>query len=65
MVSETKYETTKGQRLKILTSKQILQILPVVIVQVETKRYFAEFIKWYQANFLLFVLSQIDYQENV
>ena len=35
MVSEAKHEATKGTGLKILTSKQMLQRLPIALAQVE------------------------------
>ena len=35
MVSEAKYEVTKGRGLKILTPKQMLQILPISLAQVK------------------------------
>ena len=35
MVPEAKNRTTKGTGLKILTSKQILQRLPIALVQVK------------------------------
>ena len=35
MVPEAKNRTTKGTRLKILTSKQILQRLPIALAQVK------------------------------
>ena len=34
MVSETKNKTTKGRELTILTPKQMLQILPIALAQV-------------------------------
>ena len=36
MVDEAKHEATKGTRLKILTPKQMLQILPIALAQVKT-----------------------------
>ena len=36
MMSEAKYRATKGTGLKILTPKQILQRLPIALVQVKT-----------------------------
>ena len=35
MISEAKHEATKGKRLKILTPKQMLQRLPIALVQVK------------------------------
>ena len=35
MMSEAKYRATKGTGLKILTPKQILQRLPIALVQVK------------------------------
>ena len=35
MVSEAKHKATKGTGLKILTPKQILQRLPITVVQVK------------------------------
>ena len=35
MVSEVTHEATKGRGLKILTPKQMLQILPIVCAQVK------------------------------
>ena len=35
MLSETKYKAECGQGLKILTSKQMLQILPTALAQVK------------------------------
>ena len=35
MMSEGKYRATKGKGLKILTSKQMLQILPIALAQVK------------------------------
>ena len=34
-MSEAKYKATKGKGLKILTSKQMLQRLPIVLAQVK------------------------------
>ena len=36
MMSEAKNEATKGTGLKILTSKQMLQRLPIVLARVKT-----------------------------
>ena len=36
MVSEAKHKANKGTWLKILTSKQMLQKLPIVLAQVKT-----------------------------
>ena len=36
MMFEAKYRATKGTRLKILTPKQMLQRLPIALVQVKT-----------------------------
>ena len=35
MISEAKHEATKGKGLKILTTKQMLQRLPVALEQVK------------------------------
>ena len=35
MMAEGKYRATKGKGLKILTSKQMLQILPIALAQVK------------------------------
>ena len=35
MISKAKYKTTKETRLKILTSKQMLQRLPIALAQVK------------------------------
>ena len=35
MMSEAKYKATKGTGLKILTPKQMLQILPLALAQVK------------------------------
>ena len=35
MTSEAKHEATKGKGLKILTSKQMLQRLPITLAQVK------------------------------
>ena len=35
MISEAKHEATKGKWLKILTPKQMLQRLPIALVQVK------------------------------
>ena len=35
MISEAKYRATKGTGLKVLTSKQMLQRLPVALAQVK------------------------------
>ena len=35
IASEAKYEGTKGERLTILTPKQMLQRLPIALVQVK------------------------------
>ena len=35
VVSEAKHEVTKGTALKILTSKQMLQRLPIALAQVK------------------------------
>ena len=35
MVSEAKYKTIHGERLKILTPKQMLQRLPIPLAQVK------------------------------
>ena len=36
MISEAKYEATKGKALKILTPKQMLQRLPIALAQVKS-----------------------------
>ena len=35
MMSEAKYRATKGERIKILTTKEMLQRLPIALAQVK------------------------------
>ena len=50
--TEAKLETTKDKGLKILTSKQIIQRLPVALAQIKARN---------NSESLLNEISQIDY----
>ena len=45
MISEAKYRAIKGTRLKILTPKQMLQILPIALAQVKAGNYSESLLK--------------------
>ena len=60
MILETKrLAKQKGTGLKILTSKQMLQRLPIALAQIKAGNSLLEFIKWQQS--LLNEIRQIVY----
>ena len=60
MVAEAKHKATKGTGLKILTSKQRFQILPITLAQIKAGNN-SKFIKRNQANYLFFVPIKRNY----
>ena len=51
-VSEARQKTKYEERLKLLTLKQMLQVLPIVLSQVKVVNYFRKFIERNQTNFI-------------
>ena len=60
IVYEAKYKI-KDKGLIILTPKQMLERLPIVIAQVKARYHFWKFTKWNQTNNILFVLCKRNY----
>ena len=69
MILDAKKEAAKeetkqdGTRLKILTPKQILQRLPIVLAQVKAGNN--SDIKWNQTNCLFFISIKRNYQRSI
>ena len=54
-VSEAKCKIKYGKGLEILTTKQMLQRLPIALAQVKTDAHIRKLIKWNQKNNIFFV----------
>ena len=59
--SEAKHKSNYWKGLKIPTSKQMLQKLPIALAQVKAGNNSRKFIKWNQTNCLLFVSIKRNY----
>ena len=54
-MSEAKYRATKGKGLKILTSKQMLQRLPIALAQVKAGNNSKSLLKENKTNCIFFI----------
>ena len=61
LLSEAKYETNYGSGLKILTTKQTLQRLPMALAQVKAGNASKNFTKWNRTNYIFFVSRRRSY----
>ena len=61
VILEAKRKATEGIGLNILTTKQILQRLPIVLAQLKAGNNSEDFTKWNQTNCLFSVSVKINY----
>ena len=65
IVSEAKYKTKYGEGLKILTSKQMLQRLPLSLAQVEAGNTSESLLNEIRKAICFFVSSKRNYKKSM
>ena len=58
---EARYKAIKGEGIKILRPKEMLQRLPIALAQLKAGNTSRKFTKWNPSNYILFISSKRSY----